>query len=127
MTTTSTPAAFSWVPLNIGNGAGAPLVQALRDLRSGIPGNVFGRGLDRRRGVARLGQVLALRVGCVLQPRTAARVRLTGEQRLREPFRAAERVGALQEFEDGIGPQFEGAVNDAVIARHDDGEVAIVA
>src|SRR3984957_12440717 len=88
--------------------------------------NVFGRGLDRGGGVARGVQVLPLRIGLTLQPRAAARVRLAREQRLRESLGAAERVGALHELENSLGLKFECAVHDAVVARDDDREVAII-
>src|ERR1700679_2066692 len=50
----------------------APLMQPLRDLRSGVRGNVLRRGLARSRGVACREQVVTLRIGCVLLAGTAA-------------------------------------------------------
>src|SRR3984957_16564306 len=67
----------------------APLMQPLRNLRSGVRGNIFRRGPDCRRRVARREQVFTLRIRCVLQAGAAAQIRLAGQQRLRETFRAA--------------------------------------
>jgi hypothetical protein len=71
-------------------------------------------------------QVRPLRVGPVLEPRAAARVRLAREQRLCEALRSTERVGALHEFQDGLWPEFKGAVHDTVVAGDNDGEITII-
>ncbi len=111
----------------IRDGLQPPPPQMLRDFRAVVRGDVLCRGLDRRRGVPRRLQVFALRVGGVFQPGPAARVRLAREQCLRESFGAAERIGTFQEFEDGFRKQLESTVDDAVIAGHDDAQVAVFA
>ena len=83
------------------------------------------RRFDRRGAVTKRLQIAALRVGRIFESGAAAGIRLAGKQRLREALRTAERVGVLEEFQDGLRPQFEGAMDDAVIARHDDAEFAI--
>lgn len=81
----------------------APLMHELCNLRAGARSDVFGGRLDRGGSVTRRLQILPLRIGFAFQPGAAARVSLAREQRLREPLRTAERVGALQKFEDGLG------------------------
>ena len=103
-----------------GDGMGTPLMQALRDLGSGLRRDVLGGGLDRGGGVAGSGKYCALRIGRVLQSGAAARIRLAREQRLRETLRPAERIGAFHEFQNGFGSEFESPVNDTVVAGHDD-------
>ena len=67
-----------------------PLVHALRDQGTDLIRDVLRRRLHRGRRIARGLQVWPLRIGILLEAQTAARVRLAGQQRLREALAAGE-------------------------------------
>ena len=70
-------------------------------------------------------QALRAGVGAILPTEAAVEVALAGLQQLLETIRPAQRVAAFEQIHHGGRPQFVGAMNVAVIARGEQGEIAI--
>ena len=63
---------------------------------------------------------LALRVAALFEALAAARVRLAGQQEIRETLGPAQRVAAFERLQHRVGAQLERAVHVRVIPRRHD-------
>ena len=65
-----------------------------------------------------------LRIGLILEAGAPAGIRLAGIENIGHPFPAPEGIDALQQFQQCRGPELQRAMNQPVIQRNGDAQVA---